>query len=77
MGHRSPTGGKEETVSLMVVRGVALTETLGCSLDPLVHHSRHFGCTLHAMMNVQALLTNGLLQMVELTDRPEETFTAE
>jgi hypothetical protein len=29
------------------------------------------------MMNVQALLTNGLLRMVELANQLEETFTAE
>jgi hypothetical protein len=50
---------------------------LSSTSDPLVHHGRHFGRTLHAMTNVQALLTNGLLRMVELADRPEETFTAE
>ncbi|KAF8342369.1 hypothetical protein F5887DRAFT_1215964 [Amanita rubescens] len=29
--------------------------------DPFVHHGRHFGRTVHAMCNVQALITNCLL----------------
>jgi hypothetical protein len=48
-----------------------------CISDPLVHHGRHFGRTLHAMTNVKALLTNGLLRLGELAEQPEETFTAE
>ena len=32
--------------------------------DPLVHHGRHFGRTVHAFCNVQTLLTNGLMYMV-------------
>ncbi|KAG1850272.1 hypothetical protein C8R48DRAFT_750143 [Suillus tomentosus] len=45
--------------------------------DPLVHYGRHFGRTVHALCNFQALLTNGILQMGELADIPEENFTAE
>lgn len=48
-----------------------------CTSDPLISHGRHFGRTVHALCNVQALLTNGLLRMGELADQPEETFTAE
>ena len=48
-----------------------------CVSDPLVHHGRHFGRTLHAMTNVQVLLTNGILRMGELADQPDEAFTAE
>ena len=48
-----------------------------CVSDPLVHHGRHFGRTIHAMSNVQVLITNGLLRMGELADQPEETFAAE
>ena len=45
--------------------------------DPLVHHGRHFGRTVHALCNIHALLTNGVLRMVELADRTDESFTAE
>jgi hypothetical protein len=48
-----------------------------CVSDPLVHHGRHFGRTLHAMTNVQVLLTNGILRMGELSEEPEDVFTAE
>jgi len=48
-----------------------------CTSDPLVHHGRHFGRTVHAMTKVQALITNGLLRMVELVETAEENFTAE
>jgi hypothetical protein len=54
-----------------------LTLSYSCVSDPLVHHGRHFGRTLHAMSNVQVLLTNGILRMGELADQAEETFTAE
>jgi hypothetical protein len=46
-------------------------------VDPLVHHGRHFGRTIHALCSVQALITNGLLQEVELAEQSEESFTAE
>jgi hypothetical protein len=56
---------------------LTLTLLYSCISDPLVHHGRHFGRTLHAMSNVQVLLTNGILRMGELADQAEETFTAE
>jgi hypothetical protein len=54
-----------------------MTPVFSCTSDPLVHHGRHFGRTLHAMTNVQILLTNGILRMGELADQPDEVFTAE
>jgi hypothetical protein len=45
--------------------------------DPLVHHGRHFGCTVHALCRVHTLLTNGILREVELADEPEESFSKE
>jgi hypothetical protein len=57
---------------------VAFSHIFGsCISDPLVHHGRHFGRTLHAMTNVQVLLTNGILRMGELADQPQEAFTAQ
>jgi hypothetical protein len=50
---------------------------LSCVPDPLVHHGRHFCRTIHALCNIQALLTNGILRSVELADVPAEEFTAE
>jgi hypothetical protein len=45
--------------------------------DPLVHHGRHFGRTIHAMCNVQALITNVLLLLGEDGEVAEESLTAE
>ena len=46
--------------------------------DPLVHHGRHFGRTLHAFCRVHTLLTNGILHEVELADQlSEESFSKE
>lgn len=48
-----------------------------CVSDPLVHHGRHFGRNVHALCNVYALITNGLLRDGERSDEPEDSFTAE
>ena len=47
--------------------------------DPLVHHGQHFGRTVHAMCNIQALVTDGILKMGELGDRDisEESLTSQ
>lgn len=50
---------------------------ISCRTDPLVHHGRHFGRTVHALCNVCALINNGLLYMGELSEQPEENFTHE
>ena len=48
-----------------------------CTTDPLVHHGRHFGRTIHALCNIHTLINNGILRLGELADQPEEAFTAE
>lgn len=48
-----------------------------CYADPLVHYGRHFGRTVHAMCNFQALLTNGIILSVELLDNPDKHLTEE
>ncbi|KIM89596.1 hypothetical protein PILCRDRAFT_60503 [Piloderma croceum F 1598] len=48
-----------------------------CGTDPLVHHGRHFGRTVHALCTVGALINNGILRMGELADNPDEIFTHE
>ena len=40
-------------------------------------HRHHFCQTVHALCNVKALLTNGILRLGELAEEPEEAFTAE
>lgn len=42
-----------------------------------MHFGRHFCRTVHALCNVHALLTNGLLRIAEQADAPDEDFTAE
>ncbi|KAF8200969.1 hypothetical protein BJ912DRAFT_843657 [Pholiota molesta] len=48
-----------------------------CTTDPLVHHGRHFGRSIHALCNVHALITNGILRMGERSEEPDEAFTAQ
>ncbi|OBZ65520.1 hypothetical protein A0H81_14484 [Grifola frondosa] len=43
--------------------------------DPLVHHGRHFGRTIHAMCNVSALIVNCVLRLDER--EPMELLSAE
>lgn len=45
--------------------------------DPLVHHGRHFGRTIHALCNVHALINNGIVRMGERSEEPDEAFTAQ
>ncbi|KJA14506.1 hypothetical protein HYPSUDRAFT_208632 [Hypholoma sublateritium FD-334 SS-4] len=45
--------------------------------DPLVHHGRHFGRSIHALCNVHALINNGVIRMVERSEEPEEAFTSQ
>ena len=42
-----------------------------------MHHGRHFGRTVHAMCNVQALITNGITRMGEGEEVAEEALTHE
>jgi hypothetical protein len=42
-----------------------------CISDPLIGHGRHFGRTVHALCNIQALLTNGVLRLGEQANEPE------
>lgn len=46
-------------------------------MDPLVHHGRHFGRTVHALCRVQALLTNGIIRETELEMTTEENLSFE
>jgi hypothetical protein len=55
----------------------ALIPLYSCLANPLVHHGRHFGRTIHALCSVSALLTNGLLRVGELAEEPDEAFTYE
>ena len=51
--------------------------TFSRASDPLVHHGRHFGRTVHAMCNVQALVTAGILRMADDGEVAEESLTPE
>lgn len=48
-----------------------------CIADPLIHHGRHFGRTVHALCSVHSVIVNGILRLGELADEPEESFTSE
>src|SRR5882762_8689922 len=48
-----------------------------CGTDPLIHHGRHFGRTVHALCTISALLNNGILRMGELAEQPQSAFTHE
>jgi len=39
-----------------------------CHTDPLVHHGRHFCRTVHALCNIDVLLTNGISRITEQAD---------
>ncbi|KJA26432.1 hypothetical protein HYPSUDRAFT_133249 [Hypholoma sublateritium FD-334 SS-4] len=45
--------------------------------DPLVHHGRHFGRSIHALCNVHALINNGIIRTGERSEEPEEAFTTQ
>ncbi|KJA13063.1 hypothetical protein HYPSUDRAFT_151997 [Hypholoma sublateritium FD-334 SS-4] len=45
------------------------------STDPLVSSGRHFGRTIHALCNLHALISNGIIRTGERADEPDEAFT--
>ncbi|KAG1793754.1 hypothetical protein EV424DRAFT_1475611 [Suillus variegatus] len=47
------------------------------SLNPLVLHGQHFGCTVFALCNYPSLLTAGILRLEELQHSPIEDYPAE
>src|ERR1700685_1125557 len=47
-------------------------QVTSCGTDPLIHHGRHFGQTVHALCSIKALITNGLLHMGKLQKTPED-----
>lgn len=56
----------------------ALTSLLSrCFTDPLVHHGRHFGRTVHAMCNFPTLLNNGIMRIIDQATTPDVSLTAE
>ena len=48
-----------------------------CGPDPLVHHGRHFGRTVHALCAVNTLIKNGKVQMEMLAEQPDKLLTHE
>lgn len=67
---------KKLCVYIPVIQLIAY-RIIRCISDPFVHRGRHFGRTVHAMCSVGALITNGLIRLGDLSDEPEESFTAE
>lgn len=64
------------TISSSVFGGLTW-EINRCISDPLVHHGRHFGRTVHALCTVSSIITNGLLRMGDLANEPDESFSPE
>ena len=65
--------GPRKKACAIVINPIFLTVNLfyiRTTQDPLVHHGRHFGRTVHAFCNVQTLITNGLQAMCD--DAPED-----
>lgn len=57
---------------------VVLTSALSrCFTDPLVHHGRHFGRTIHAMCNFPTLINNGITRTVDQATAPDVSLSAE
>ena len=50
---------------------------LRCGTNPLVHHGRHFGPTVHAMCSVSTLINNALSRLVEIQENPDMTLSPE
>jgi hypothetical protein len=73
-------GAKKNRASLLHVHiTLNLTEYLGvsCGTDPLIHHGRHFGRTVHALCTISALINNGILRTGELAEQPDTTYSKE
>jgi len=65
---------KKPYVTLLIFEPlVSLPYICSTSQDPLVHHGRHFGRTVHAFCNVQMLIANGLQFMYDEPD--DESLT--
>lgn len=56
---------------------IALMFILRCLTDPLVHHGRHFGRTVHAMCNFPTLLNNGIMRLVDELTPSDASLTPE
>lgn len=75
--HFNKDPGKSRVYSPLRFAVQSLCYLPRCITDPLVHHGRHFGRTVHALCNIQALLTNGIQRMGEFANGPEGSLTAE
>jgi hypothetical protein len=70
---------KRKTPSVHHPLQISLTE-LSCHRrggNPLVHHGRHFGRTVHAMCNLPSLISRALSRMAVEDGVAEETLTFE
>ena len=48
-----------------------------CGTDPLVHHGRHFGRTVHAFCTMSTLLNNGILRLRGPPEQSDASLTNE
>lgn len=54
-----------------------MTVIVRSAVDPLVHHGRHFGRTVHGLCNPYAVITSGIIRLVELQTSALEDYSAE
>jgi hypothetical protein len=66
-----------ESTSTLVHSAAGMTPKSSRASDPLVHHGRHFGRAVHAMCNVQVLVTSGIVLLAEEGGVAEELLTSE
>jgi len=48
-----------------------------CIADPLIHHGRHFGRTVHALCSIRTLVQNGLRRMTPPGDDTDVIATTQ
>lgn len=65
-----------ELIQTFVHYATGMTPRSSRASDPLVHHGRHFGRTVHAMCNVQALVTSGIVLLAEEGEVAEELLSS-
>jgi hypothetical protein len=70
----APGRNRSQPLGFPIFRTIVNEVKCSSRTDPLVHHGRHFGRTVHALCSVHSLLINGMSKSKELAARPETTL---